>query len=83
VLPVMRNGLHLSYDLVRYLLVGANIPQYFEDYDHRVGLAYEPPCHCATVGVSSIFKVKEGKLLGRPDFSLVLDLKSLGSFATF
>ncbi len=82
VLPVMRNGLHLSYDLLRYLLVGTG-PQYIEDYDHRVGLAYEPPCHCATVGLSSTFKVKQGKLLGRPDFSFVLDLKSLGSFASF
>ena len=81
-LPVLRNGLRLSYDLARYLVVGA-LPTYLEDWDHRVGLAYEPPCHCATVSLATTFKVKNGSLLGRPDFSFLLDLKSLGSFASF
>ena len=81
-LPVMRNGLRLSYDVVRYLVVG-NVLSYVEDWDHRVGLSFEPPCHCATVGLSTTFKLKNGSLLGRPDFSFLLDLKSLGSFASF
>ncbi len=86
VLPVMRNGLHLSYDLIRYLFVGLNgapSPAYLEDWDHRVGLAFEPPCHCATVGLTVTARVKDGKLFGAPTYSFVLDLKSLGSFASF
>ena len=82
VLPVMRNGLHVSYDLIRYLFTQM-APAYIEDWDHRVGLAFEPPCHCATVGLSTTLRVKDGKLFGAPTFSFVLDLKSLGSFASF
>ncbi len=82
VLPVMRNGLRVSYDLTRYLIVGAP-PSYIEDWDHRIGLAYEPPCHCATVGLTTTLRVKDGHLLGSPTYSFVLDLKSLGSFASF
>lgn len=81
-LPLLRNGLRASYDVTRYLFVGGG-RNYLEDWDHRLALAYETPCRCATVGLADLIRVKDGKILGWSQFSFVLDLKSLGSFASF
>jgi hypothetical protein len=76
---------HLTYDFARYLAPGGTLPAGFPNFVHAASLSYDTPCHCAAIGVSALFALdSHGALLpGYPAYHFVLDLKSLGSFATF
>jgi hypothetical protein len=74
----------LAYDFARYLAPGGTLPAGFPDFVHAASLTYDTPCHCAAIGVTASFPLRDGALLpGNPTYHVVLDLKSLGSFATF
>jgi LPS-assembly protein len=73
-------GLRLKYDAIRAL---GPLPPGAWDWVHTTTLAYETPCRCAALSVRADLEFREGKRLpGYPRFFFVLDLKSLGSFAT-
>ena len=56
----------------------------FANFVHTATLTYETACKCALVQLVLGFPLHDTHLLrSRPDFSFRLDLKSLGSFATF
>ena len=79
-LPLRRQGLRLAYDASH--LLGA-LPQDAADWSHRLALLYETPCRCAGLQLSAAFPFRGGKLLKGPSIGVLVDLKSLGSFATF
>ena len=72
----------LNYDLT-HLLTAQPLQSGIPDTYHSISLAIETACHCAAVGLSASAGTRGGKLLGKPKFNFVLDLKQLGSFATF
>jgi LPS-assembly protein len=73
-------GLRLRYDAIRSL---GPLPPGAPDWVHTTTLAYETPCHCAALSVRADMGFRDAKRLhGYPRFFFVLDLKSLGSFAT-
>jgi hypothetical protein len=73
-------GLRLKYDAIRNL---GPLPLGFPDWVHTTTLAYETPCRCAALSVRADLGFRDGKRLhGYPHFFFVIDLKSLGSFAT-
>jgi hypothetical protein len=79
VLPLQ---LKLSYDLNRVLSIEplrADIP----DTSHTASLILETQCHCAGLRFNASAPMRGGKLMGAVQFSFAIDLKSLGSFATF
>jgi hypothetical protein len=76
-------NLRLGYDGSKFISSGATIPQGQADMTHSVSLAYDTPCHCATVALGVAQPFHGGKRIGPPSVHFVLDLKSLGSFATF
>jgi LPS-assembly protein len=73
----------LAYDLSRFLSPDGGLPPGFADYTHAASLAYETPCHCAALSLGVALPFRNGALLSGPVIHFVLDLKSLGSFATF
>ena len=79
-LPLARNGLRVGYDLSRVL--GA-LPPNAPDLRHSLTLVYETPCRCAGVSFTAELPFRGGTFLRTPVFHFVLDLKSLGGFATF
>jgi hypothetical protein len=81
-LPVGREALRLGYD-VSHLLAPGVLPADTPDWTHSVRVLYETPCRCAGVQLSADFPLRDGKVLRAPTIRFVLDLKSLGSFATF
>lgn|GEM_PF-1693856 len=76
--PIARQGLRLGYDLAHYLGVAA--PQ--ASFIHAFSLGYDTPCHCAGFQVGLALHAGNG-VPAQPIFHFVLDLKSLGSFASF
>ena len=79
--PLPKAGLRASYDL-RWT-PGFTLPDVINFY-HTATVTYETPCRCAALQLLLIFPFHDGHLIGdRPGFTFRLDLKSLGSFATF
>ena len=76
-------NLRLGYDGNKFISPDNVIPPGQPDMGHGVSLAYDTPCHCAaiTLGVTQSFH--GGTRIGPPSVHFVLDLKSLGAFATF
>jgi LPS-assembly protein len=81
-LPVGQRGLRLAYD-VSHTFSPTELPKDLPDWTHSLRAIYETSCHCAGVQLSADFPFHGGKLLRTPTLRFVLDLKSLGSFATF
>jgi hypothetical protein len=78
--PLPRN-FRLGYDGI---WTPGTVPDNFANFSHIATLIYETPCRCALVQLVLGFNFHNAHLLNnRPDFSFRLDLKSLGSFATF
>ena len=73
-------GLKAGYELGRYI---GPLRQDIPDWSHSAGLIYETSCHCAGLRLTVALPYKNGHLLGGPTIHLFIDLKSLGSFATF
>jgi hypothetical protein len=74
-------GFRFRYDLTHSL---GQLPQGFPDWSHSATLAYDTPCRCAALSVRVDVPLLAGKVLKNyPQFAFVLDLKSLGSFATY
>jgi hypothetical protein len=74
-------GFRVRYDVTHYL---GQQPQGFPDWSHSATLAYDTPCRCAALSVRVEVPLLSGKVLPNyPQFFFVLDLKSLGSFATY
>jgi LPS-assembly protein len=78
-LPVAGQGLRAGYDALHYL---GQLPPGFLDWAHSFSVAYDTPCRCAGLQLSAAFFF-QGTAFKRTQLHLVLDLKSLGSFATF
>ena len=78
-------GLRLGYDFT-YIPGVTDIPS-FANATHRAMLTYETACHCAGLAVLVSYPFHDTHYLydhwWRPDFSIRIDLKSLGSFGTF
>jgi hypothetical protein len=72
--------LRLGYELGRNL---GFVRQDAPSWTHRLGASIETACRCAAVSLSVEAPIRDGKLLNGPVIHFVLDLKSLGSFATF
>src|SRR5882672_592833 len=73
-------NLKLGYD-VSY--TPGETPADFANWAHTVLLTYDTPCHCAGLQLVVGFPFHDARLLRSPDFAFRIDLKSLGSFATF
>jgi LPS-assembly protein len=73
-------GLRLAYE-VSY--TPGDIPANFANWWHTSSLTLETPCRCAGLQFLARLPFRDGHLLGAPEFHLVINLKSLGSFATF
>ena len=79
--PLPKAGLRAGYDLA---WTPGDTPGDFANFNHTATLTYETPCRCAGLLLLLGFPFHDGHLIGdRPSFSFRLDLKSLGSFATF
>jgi LPS-assembly protein len=78
-LPLRRQGLRLSYNATRLL---GPLPPAAAEWEHLLALTYETPCRCAGIQLSADLFFHAGKLQ-RSAFGVMVDLKSLGSFATF
>ena len=73
-------NLKLGYDLS---YTPGETPADFANWTHTVLLTYDTPCHCAGLQLVVGFPFHDARLLRSPDFAFRIDLKSLGSFATF
>jgi len=73
-------NLKLGYDLS---YTPGETPADFANWAHTVLLTYDTPCHCAGLQLVVGFPFHDARLLRSPDFAFRIDLKSLGSFATF
>jgi LPS-assembly protein len=73
-------GLRLAYDVA---FTPGDTPADFANWSHVAALTYETPCRCAGLQVVMSVPLHDTRLLRAPDFSFRIDLKSLGSFATF
>jgi hypothetical protein len=73
-------GFRTGYDVGRYI---GPLRQDIPDWTHSTGLIYETACHCAGLRLVASLPYKNGHILGGPTIHLFIDLKSLGSFATF
>jgi len=78
-LPLPHN-LRLNYD-VNY--TPGDVPATFANWVHVAVVSLDTPCRCAGLRLTVSAPFHDGHLLRTPDFSLLIDLKSLGSFATF
>jgi LPS-assembly protein len=76
-------NLRLAYEGSKFISPSNTIAQGQADMVHGVSLAYDTPCHCATVALGVAQPFHGGTRIGPPSVHFVLDLKSLGSFATF
>jgi LPS-assembly protein len=73
-------GLRASYEVSRYI---GPLRADLADWTHTGALVYETSCRCAGLVLSVAIPLRQGRLFNGPVIHLVLDLKSLGSFATF
>jgi LPS-assembly protein len=78
--PVAGQSLRAAYDASHYL---GELPPDAANWTHSLGVTYDTPCRCAALQLSAAFFFRGTSLLRSPVIHLVLDLKSLGSFATF
>jgi hypothetical protein len=78
--PVAGQSLRASYDASHYL---GQLPPEAADWTHSIGVTYDTPCRCAALQLSAAFFFRGTALQRSPVIHLLLDLKSLGSFATF
>jgi len=76
-------NLRLGYEGSKFISASNTIPQGQADMVHGVTLAYDTPCHCAAVSLGVAQPFHGSARIGPPSVRFVLDLKSLGSFATF
>lgn len=76
-------NLRLGYDGSKFISTSNTIAPGQADMVHALSLAYDTPCHCATVALGVAQPFHGGTRIGPPSVHFVLDLKSLGSFATF
>jgi hypothetical protein len=74
-------NLKLAYDLTR-TLSSTKLRDDLPDLNHSASLTYETSCHCAGLLLGVGLPMRGGKLLNGPVIRFVIDLKSLGSFAT-
>jgi hypothetical protein len=77
--PLMWN-FKLTYDLQRTLSnqpLRADLPNLM----HLATLSYETACHCAGLLVRVGLPMRDGHVLGGPQFGLLIDLKQLGSIS--
>lgn len=74
--------LKLVYDLTR-LLSSQPLRADLADTTHRATLILETQCHCAGLRFNAIAPMRGTHLIGGVQFTFAIDLKSLGSFATF
>lgn len=74
-------NLRLAYDAARYL--GPDLRQDLPNWTHSGSLVYETACHCAGLRLTVAVPFRDTHLLKGPTIHLTIDLKSLGSFATF
>ncbi|MFL5390713.1 MAG: hypothetical protein ACJ79C_18435, partial [Myxococcales bacterium] len=79
-IPLARQGLRAGYDASHYL---GELPADVADWTHVLGLAYDTPCRCAGLQVAAAFFFRGASLQRSPVIHVTLDLKSLGSFASF
>jgi LPS-assembly protein len=79
-IPLARQGLRAGDDASHYL---GELPPDAADWTHVLGLAYDTPCRCAGLQVSAAFFFRGASLQRSPVIHFTLDLKSLGSFASF
>jgi len=73
-------GLRLAYD-ANY--TPGDTPSNFANLVHVAVLSLETACHCAGLRLAASLPTHDTRVLGGPQFSLVIDLKSLGSMAAF
>ncbi len=73
-------NLRLAYELA---YTPGDVPADFANWQHSAVLTLETPCRCAGLQFSATLPFHDARLLRSPAFSLRIDLKSLGSFATF
>jgi LPS-assembly protein len=78
--PLAGQSLRAGYDASHYL---GQLPADVADWTHSLGLTYDTPCRCAALQLSAAFFFRGTALLRSPVIHVTLDLKSLGSFATF
>jgi LPS-assembly protein len=81
--PLLWN-LRLAYEYSKLIdtaenRIQANVPNLF----HTATISYDTPCHCAAMSLAVALPFHDTKLIGGPSIRFLLDLKSLGSFATF
>ena len=60
-----------------------DVPENFANWQHIAVLSVDTPCKCAGLQLSLSFPFHGVQLIKAPDFRFIIDLKSLGSFATF
>jgi LPS-assembly protein len=81
--PLLWN-LRLAYDFSKNIDSEQNpIPPNVANLAHLATISYDTPCHCAAVSLAVALPFHDSKLIGGPSIRFLLDLKSLGSFATF
>ncbi|TMB39366.1 MAG: LPS-assembly protein LptD [Deltaproteobacteria bacterium] len=73
-------GLRLAYDVTH---TPGDTPVDFANWTHAVSVTLETPCRCAGLQLSASVPFHDLRLLRAPGFAFRIDLKSLGSFATF
>ena len=73
-------GLRLAYDVTH---TPGDTPADFANWTHAVSVTLETPCRCAGLQLSASVPFHDLRLLRAPGFAFRIDLKSLGSFATF
>jgi hypothetical protein len=79
-LPFAEKRWRAGYDATHYL---GTLPPEAADWTHTLGVAYDTPCRCAGLQLSAAFFFRGTSLQHSPVIHFLLDLKSLGSFATF
>ena len=73
-------GLRLAYDVTH---TPGDTPPDFANWTHAASVTLETPCRCAGLQLSASVPFHDLRLLRSPAFAFRIDLKSLGSFATF
>ena len=78
--PIAGQSVRLGYDALHYL---GTRPPGIAAWSHVFGLTYDTPCRCAALQVSAAWFTGGRDVPHGPVIHFTVDLKSLGSFATF